>query len=325
MKLITGATGRIGNVLVKEINKLGERVKVLVREESDLKALKGCNCEYVYGDILKIPTLENSLSDIDSIFHLAGHINISAYNKNLTYDTNIQGTKNIIDLCIKFDIPMVYTSSIHAIASPKDGSVITEDTPFCIDADERRGIYDCSKAYATKAVLEGINNGLKAIVVHPTGVTGPYDFKPSYFGLSIIDSIRSGLKVSIQGAYDYVDVRDVVWGMLKAFELKKFGERYILSGEKLSIKDMILYLREFEGLTDLPEVKLMSFNRSLLYASIVSFFNRKSRITPYSVKTLNSNCNISHNKATKELGYEPMGVKQSLYDQYTWLKENNYF
>ncbi len=325
MKLVTGATGRIGNVLVKRINKLGERVKVLVRKGSNLKALEGCNCEYVYGDILDTSTFENSLSDVDSIFHLAGHINISAYNKDLTYDTNIQGTKNIVELCVALDIPLVYTSSIHAIASPTDDSVITEETSFCIDTDERRGIYDCSKAYATKAILEGIKNGLKAIIVHPTGVTGPYDFKPSYFGLSIIDSIKSGLKVSIEGAYDYVDVRDVVWGILKAFELKKFGERYILSGEILSIKDMILYLREFEGLTNLPEVKLMSLNMSLLYASIASFFNRKSRITPYSVKTLNSNCNISHNKATKELGYEPMGVKQSLYDQYTWLKENHYF
>lgn len=322
MKLITGATGRVGIALVRELNTRGEKVKVLVREGSNTKELEQFNCEFVHGDILEVDKWESSLEDIDSIFHLAAHINISSKRKDFTFDTNIQGTKNIADICLRKDIVMVYASSIHALSAPKDGSVITEQTPFVTDSKERRGIYDYSKSYATKYVLEQVEKGLKAIIVHPTGIIGPYDSRPSLFGQGMIDSVKSGLKLTTGGKFDYVDVRDVVWGMLRALELEKYGERYILSGEQLSMEEYIRYLKEFTDIKS--DTKILGYTSSLLLAYVSSILNKDSQITPYGVKTLYSNSNISHEKATKELGYNPRSVKESLSDQYTWFKLNGY-
>lgn len=166
------------------------------------------------------------------------------------------------------------------------------------------------------------NHGLKAIIIHPTGVSGPNDYRPSFFGMGLISLVKSGIKSTISGCYDYVDVRDVVSAMLKAYELKKYGERYILSGEILSMKDFAEYLKDFTNIK--VKTNLIDKATSLFLGSILAFFNKKSQITPYSVKTLHSNCHISHEKATQELGYHPRPIKESIRDQYIWFKENGY-
>ena len=323
MILVTGGTGRIGNVLVKELNKKYGRVRALVRESSDLKPLEGCDCEYVYGDVLDTKSLEKAVEGVDTIFHLAGIISISTHDEDLTLNTNIQGTKNIVDICVEHNIPLIYTSSIHAINALEDGSLISEKTELATDYATKRGIYDYSKATATQYVLDKMrDSGLKAIIVHPTGVSGPYDYRPSFFGMGMVSLVKSGIKTTISGCYDYVDVRDVVDAILKAYELKKYGERYILSGETLSMNDYAEYLKEVANIK--AKTSLLDKATSLFISGILSFFDKKSQITPYSVKTLHSNCNISHEKATKELGYNPRSVKESIRDQYLWFKENEY-
>lgn len=322
MKLVTGATGRVGIELVRELNTRGEKVKVLVREGSNTKDLESLNCEFVYGDILDVGKWEMHLENVDTLFHLAAHINISSKKKDMTFDINIQGTKNIAEVCLKRNIVMVYASSIHALSAPKDGSIITEETPLVTDSKQKRGIYDYSKSYATKYVIEKTKEGLKAIIFHPTGIIGPYDYRPSLFGNGMIEGIGSGLKLTTGGKFDYVDVRDVVWGMLKALELKKYGESYILSGEQLSMEEYIKYLKEFTGIES--KTKILGYIGSLLLACVSTILKNNSQITPYGVKTLYSNSNISHEKATRELGYTPRSVKDSLWDQYTWFKLNGY-
>ena len=323
MVLVTGATGRIGNVLVKELIKRGYKVRALVRDSSDTNSIKDCECEIVTGDVRNYDSLEKACEGVEAVFHLASYINISYYDKEYTYDININGTKNLVNICILKDIDLVYTSSIHAFSTAD--KLITEKTPFCIDANEKRGHYDCSKAYATKEVLNGMQRGLRAIIIAPTGVTGPYDYRPSYFGQSMIQLVDSGLTSTIDGKYDYVDVRDVVEGMIKAFEMKKFGEIYLLSGEAIGMRDYVNYLREFETGKKFKPLKIIKYSLAKFISYLLSFFNKKSTITPYSLDTLNSNSNISHQKATQELGYNPMPLKKSLLDQYNWFRDNGYF
>lgn len=323
MVLVTGATGRIGNVLVKELLKRGEQVRILVRDSSNIKSIEGCQCEIINGDVRNDEIIAKACEGVETVFHLASYINISFYDKDYTYDININGTKNIINKCLLNDINLIYTSSIHAF-STKD-KIINENTSFCVDADEKRGHYDCSKAYATKEVLTGMQRGLKAIIIAPTGVTGPYDYRPSFFGGSMIQLVDSGLSSTIDGRYDYVDVRDVVSGMLKAYDLKKYGQIYILSGHPLDMNTYVKYLREFETDKKFKPLKIIKYGAAKFISFILAFFNKKSTLTPYSLDTLNSNCNISHQKATEELGYNPMDLKQSLLDQYNWFKDNGYF
>jgi dihydroflavonol-4-reductase len=322
MKLITGANGRIGNVLVRELNKRGEGVKILIRKTSDLKSLEGLTYEPVYGDVLKPETVVSALEGIDTIFHLAGYINITSSYQDETYDVNIQGTKNIADICLEKGLNLVYTSSIHAILSPEDGSVIDESTPLATNELGKRGLYDYSKAVATQYVVDKIKEGLKAIILHPTGVVGPFDFEPSLFGNGIIEFIKSNAKSTIPGHFDYVDVRDVVNGILKAYDLKKYGERYILGGEDLNMADYAKYIHEFANIPG--ETKMMSLNLAYILGYILPLFTKNSQITTYSVKTLQSNSNVNIDKARKELGYSPRSVKESLKDQYEWFKSHGY-
>lgn len=322
MILITGGTGRIGNVLVKELIKRGEKIKVLIRKTSNLKSLEGCNCKYIYGDILDPQTIETQLEDVDTIFHLAAHINISTHDKDLTLNTNIQGTKNIVDICMRHNLPLIYTSSIHAFDAPENGGLITEETPLCTNLLTSRGLYDYSKGTAATYVKEQEAKGLKAIVLHPTGVVGPYDYRPSFFGAGMIQLIKTKIQSTVGGKYDYVDVRDVVDAIIKAYDLKKYGQRYILSGEILTMQSYTAYLRELQGIHGIT--KILEEGISMFIGVISSFFDKKSQITPYSLRTLLSNCNISHAKATRELGYNPRSILQSIHDQYTWFQEYGY-
>lgn len=323
MILVTGATGRIGHVLVKELNKKYGRVKVFVREKSNLKPLDGCDCEYVYGDILDLESLRKAVEGVDTLFHLAAHINISFYDKKKTLNTNVNGTKNVLKVCMEEGINLIYISSIHALST--SDYVITENSKLCTDTEEKRGIYDQSKSLATKEVLSAMEKGLKTIILIPTGVIGPYDFRPSSFGLGVIQSVKIGLSSTLEGKYDYVDVRDVVSGIVTAFDLKKYGEMYMLSGHLLDMKTYIEYLREFSGMPKLKPLALVKKSVAIFLGYILGFFSKKSAITPYSVATLHSNSNISHEKATRELGYHPRDIKESLYDQYIWFKDNGYF
>lgn len=319
MILITGATGRIGNVLLKEYCKRGERPRILVRKTSEMTAIQGCNFDPVIGDLLDPASIDAACKGVDGVFHLAGRVSISEYDANLTKDTNVIGTKNVVEACLKNKVKrLLYTSSIHAFSLPPEGQAINETTPLCLNST--RGAYDCSKAAATRYILDAVESrGLNAVIVAPTGVIGPFDYRPSLFGQGMINQVKAGLKTTIRGAYDYVDVRDVVSGIITAYEKGKTGEIYLLSGEQLDMTQYVQYLKEFSGIKG--ETGFISSGLALLYAKFRSFFVRSSEITPYSVKTLLSNSKVSHEKATRELGYNPRPVKESLRDQYEWFKK----
>ena len=152
MILVTGANGRVGNVLVRELVSRGYKVKAFVRKSSNLDSLKGVDIKFAYGDILDRESIKKSLDGVDSVFHLAGFVNISQSDREKTLKINIEGTQNIADLCKEYDIPLIYSSSIHAIDAPEDESLITEDTPLATNLEESRGAYDYSKAMATQYI-----------------------------------------------------------------------------------------------------------------------------------------------------------------------------
>ena len=299
MILITGATGRIGNVLLRELSKSNKSIRILVRKTSDLSAIKDLPFSKIYGDILDYNSVKKAVSGCKAVFHLAGNINISNKNKDLTFETNIQGTKNVIQACEEENVKrLLYTSSIHAFQAPKNEEIITEETPLC-DNDSSRGVYDQSKALATKEVLR---SNLNSVIVCPTGVIGPYDFRPSFFGQGMIDSIKSKLKTSVPGAYDYVDVRDVVNGIITAMNLGKKKELYLLGGERITMKEYFKLLQKFTGINNI--VKTLKYEKAIMLGKLLYFFSNKSSITPYSIETLMSNSNISHRKAERFLNFK---------------------
>src|SRR4030066_769202 len=213
MQVVTGAAGYIGNVLIRELLSRGEKVRALIRSTSDLSSLEGLEVEKVLGNILDKDSLVRAFEGAGTVFHLAAIISIMPGDRAFIRRVNLEGTKNVIDACIKCRVRrLVYASSIHALKEPPHGTVIDEDMPF--DINSSRGEYDRSKAIASLAVIESAKAGLDPVVVCPTGVIGPYDFRGSLITGTFIDFATGKMKITTNGAYDFVDARDVARGLI---------------------------------------------------------------------------------------------------------------
>jgi dihydroflavonol-4-reductase len=214
---------------------------------------------------------------------------------------------------------LVYTSSIHAIAEAPLGTAIDERQPF--DPARAWGAYDRSKAQASLEVLEAARQGLNAVVVCPTGVIGPYDFRQSEIGQVIKGYARRALKLYVDGAYNFVDVRDVAAGHILACEHGKAGESYILAGERITVKRLLETVEELSG-RYAPHVQVplwlarWAANFTPLYYRLT---RTKPQFTPYALHTLCSNSEISAAKAQHELGYRARALRDSLIDTLVWF------
>jgi len=323
MILITGATGHVGKVLVKKLLESNNKLRLFVRDTSKLSGLDQTRFEIVKGDITDLKSLIRATQGVEKVYHLASKITLMPGNEEFVHNINVNGTKNVIKACQKNNVDkLLYVSSIHAIQEPPHGEKVTEELPFAINSS--RGVYDKTKAKASVAVKEAAKNStLKTVLVCPTGIIGPEDHRPSLFGANMINHVKNGTPAYFKGKYDYVDVRDVVNGMITAMEKGRNGEHYILSGEQLSLTTYYEYLEELSG-QKVP-TRIIPYWLAILIANIMVKTQKHPQLTPYSVKTLVSNCNISHEKSTNELGYSPRSVKTSIIDQFNWFKNNGYF
>ncbi len=321
MWLVTGATGHIGNVLVRELLARGEKVRALILPNESREPLKGLDVEMVEGDVLDLDSVFESLRGVKGIFHLAGIISIMPGSNPTVRRVNVEGTKNILKAAKEKRIrKLVYTSSIHAIRRVETG-VIDENVPY--DAENPYGEYDRSKAEATLEVLNAAHSGLDATVVCPTGVIGPYDFRGSMMGDVIRTAAEKKPTLYVDGAYDFVDVRDVAHGLIAAAEKGQRGESYILSGQRISVRYLLETVREITG-GHFFQMKV-PFNLAEFAARFTPWYYRTTRstprFTPYSLEVLKSNSHISHAKATRELGYRPRHLYESIADAAHWFLE----
>ena len=185
MWLVTGATGHVGNVLVRKLLERGEKVRALILPGESRESISGLKVEAVEGDVLDMDAVFESMRGVKGVFHLAGVISIMPGPNPLVRKVNVEGTKHIIRAAMELGKKLVYTSSIHAIQRVEDG-VIDEGVPY--DMNNPYGAYDRSKAEATIEVLNAARAGLEAVVTCPTGVIGPYDFRGSMMGAVIHDA-----------------------------------------------------------------------------------------------------------------------------------------
>lgn len=324
MVVITGPTGHIGNVLVRELLKRGERVRALVLPGEDLTPIQGLDIETVEGDVLDLDSLIRAFEGADVVYHLAGVISIVPGEWDLLYKVNVVGTRNVIRACSACGVRrLVYASSIHAFREPPPGITFDETSPF--DPGKLSMEYDKSKAMATLEVLDAVEKGLDAVVVCPTGVMGPYDYRLSEMGRLIRDFSRKTLIGYVNGAYDFVDVRDVAQGLILACERGRRGESYILSGERITIPEIMSLLEELTG-TPRPRLKFPVWFAELAAAIFIPLYLMVTRerplLTTCSIQTLQRNSETTSQKATRELGYSARPLRQSIEDSINWLKQH---
>ena len=320
MWLVTGATGHIGNVLVRKLLERGEKVRALILPGESRESISGLKVEAFEGDILNMNSVFESMQGIKGIFHLAGVISIMPGSNPFMRKVNVEGTKNILRAASERKTKLIYTSSIHAIQRVENG-VINESVPY--DMNNPYGAYDRSKAEATLEVLNAARSGLEAVVTCPTGVIGPYDFRGSMMGAVIHDAAAAKPTLYVDGAYDFVDVRDVADGLIAAAEHGRRGESYILSGQKISVRYLLETVREITG-KHFFQMKI-PFDLAKFAALFTPLYYQLAkatpRFTPYSLEVLQSNSNISHAKATRELGYLPRSLFESIKDTVKWFLE----
>lgn len=322
MNLVTGATGHIGNVLVKELLSKGETVRVFVLPDEDLSPLEGMNVEIFRGDVLNPSSISQALQGIENVFHLAGIISIMPGEDKLVHDVNVTGTYNMVKAAHAAGVKrFVYTSSIHAFKRVQHGVIIDEEVP--IDPDASIAAYDRSKAEATLAVLAETKMGFPAVIVCPTGVIGPFDYKGSEIGVLIHDWMDHRVNFIIEGEYDFVDVRDVVQGMISARDKGEIGQIYILSGELVRVIDiwrMVKELVDFKSsFIQIPTRIALAAARFTQY--IYNHYHVKPRFTTYSIETLHSNAVINNVKARSVLGYHPRSLRETIADTVHWWRQ----
>ncbi|MHB8872341.1 MAG: NAD-dependent epimerase/dehydratase family protein, partial [Myxococcaceae bacterium] len=243
---VTGATGHLGNVLVRELLARGKKVVAVVMEGDDLRPLDGLAAKRVVGDVTDRVSLERAFEGVEVVFHLAGLVAITSGMQERLRLVNVEGTKNAVAACRVAGVKrLVYTGSVHALVEPTAGGVLDEGAGF--DPSRAQGDYGRSKAEASLAVLEAAGGGVDAVLVLPTGVIGPRDYRLSEMGELVRSFGQGRVRAAIGGGYDFVDVRDVASGHLLACERGRSGECYIVNAERLTVREAMRVLSEATG------------------------------------------------------------------------------
>jgi len=319
MILVTGATGHLGNVLVRELISAGEKVRVLIRPGESLKPLQGMLIEVIVGDILDREAVSRAMKDVKTVFHLAGVIAIRPGMEDMMQRVNVEGARMVAEIALENKVErLVHVSSVHAFRREPHGVVINENTPLALDGPG--GSYDRTKAEGTKAVLEFVNKGLNAVIACPSGIIGSHDYLGSEMGKTLRSFSRNRMSILIDGAFDFVDVRDVARGLILARDKGLSGEIYILSGSQITIEKLHHLVSEASGKktrTMKVPVKLALF----VVSSIQGFFawlKIKSSYTVYSLQTIVDNSLFSSQKAWRDLGYRPRPLAEAVADFLSW-------
>jgi dihydroflavonol-4-reductase len=323
MNLVTGATGHIGNVVIRELLLRGQKVRAFILRGEDITPLKDLDIEIIDGDILDPESVEKAMHGVRTVYHLAGMISIMPGQYDKMYRINVEGTRNIIAACRRRHVrKLVYTSSIHALRHIPEGNVIDECVGF--DTANHMGDYDRTKAEASLVVLQAAKEGLDAVIVCPTGVIGPYDYRKSEMGSLLLEFMKNTPTVLIDGSYDFVDVRDVARGHVLAGEKGRRGEVYILSGERIRLTTLKALVNEKTNRRN-PSIKL-PLSLAMFVANFTPFFYRmtrsKAKFTRYSLETVIGNSSFSCNKAQTELGYKARSLEHTVDDTLRWFMDN---
>lgn len=314
--IITGANGHLGGTIVRMLN--GRPVQVRGLVFGDKKKQDTGSIHYYSGDVREPETLRplfEGCEDMETIvIHTAGIIDISNHVSPELYDVNVNGTKNILALCREYPVKrLVYVSSVHAIPEQKRGNVTGEIRDFSPDAVV--GGYAKTKAEATREVRRAAQEGLDAVVVHPSGILGPYDRSGNHLVQMVAEYLHGTLPACVKGGYDFVDVRDVAEGCLLAAEKGRKGECYILSDRYCEIREVLEIAGDVSGKKKLPVLPLWMAKMAAPFIQLHA--RRKKRrplYTAYSLHVLGTGERFSHKKATEELGYHPRDLKVTIRD-----------
>ncbi len=301
-------------------------MRAVVPPGENTTSIEGLAVEKVAGNVLDKGSLVRAFKGADYVYHMAGILFTSPRRMKRFYEINLEGTRNAAAACLECGVKrMMHTSTIQALAEPPKGQVIDESCPF--DPARVIGDYAKSKAMASLEVLATVKKGLDAVILCPTGVIGPYDFRPSKMGqwfLQVATDELDGRIYTINGVYDFVDVRDVAAAQIAAAHQGRKGEAYILSGKPIDQLEQGRILQEASGASGrLYGIHVWQLKMIAATAWLYNWFrDTEPGVTLDEARIIASNATISHEKATRELGFQPRPTRDSMFDAIAWFREN---
>ncbi len=301
-------------------------MKVVIPPGEDTTSLDGLAVEKVTGNVRDMDSLLRAFAGAEYVYHLAGVLFTSPRKTRRFYEINLEGTRNVAEACLKCGVKrMVHTSSIQALAEPPKGMVIDESSPF--DPARVVGDYAKSKARASLEVLSAVKRGLDAVILCPTGAIGPYDYKPSKMGQWFLDVATDkfdGRVYTINGIYDFVDVRDIAAAQIAAVQKGRRGETYILSGQPIDQLKQSQIIQEASGASGrLYGIHVWQLKTIAATAWAYNWVrNTVPGVTLDEARIVASNSTISHEKAARELGFQPRPMRDTMFDAIAWFRQN---
>lgn len=321
---VTGAGGRLGCALVRALLARGDTVRVLELGTGTPVSLAGLDVEIVHGSVLDADVVAELVEGAETVYHLAARVDLDRDHDGSVWAVNVEGTRHVAEACLASGIRMVHCSSHHALVL----------APLSEPLDESRALdlnhvcdYHRSKAHGEKLVHDMVRDrGLDAVVINPGTLTGPHDFEPSMLGASLIDLYNRRLPALLDVVTDCSDARDVADGTIAAAVRGRRGERYLLTGRAIGMREMADTWGEVTGVS-MPRVMLplwLGWAATPFTVAAARLAGRKALFTPNMLRASVTNTEVRYDKAADEFGYAPRSLRDSLADAFAFFREQNY-
>jgi dihydroflavonol-4-reductase len=323
--LVTGATGFLGSHVARALVARGDGVRVLVRASSDLRALDGLNAERFQGDLRSPASLVAALDGVSRVFHVAADYRLWARNPREIYESNVTGTENLLDAARRAGVEQfVYTSTVATVAVPRDGALPNEATKSSVD--EMIGHYKRSKFEAEQRAMSAAGSGLPVVIVNPTTPVGPGDWKPTPTGKIVVDFLNGRMPGYVDTGLNFIPVEDCALGHLLAAQRGRAGERYILGGRNLTLREVLGILSAASG-RPMPQWKIpfaIAFAAGCVDAGVSRLLGREPQIPLEGVRMARHKMFVDASKAERELGFAPGPIEGALARAVEWYQSNGY-
>jgi len=326
LAFVTGATGFVGSHVACVLAEQGADLRLLIRVSSDPRNIEDLKAERVIGDLREPALLEKAMSGCDVVFHVAADYRLWVRDPELMYRANVEGTSAILSAAKKNGVRrVVYTSSVATMGFTSNGHPADENSP--VSLDNMIGPYKRSKFMAEQVALEAGRRGMDVVVVNPTTPVGERDIKPTPTGRIIVDFLKRKFPAYVDTGLNLVDVRECASGHVAALEKGRSGERYILGGENLTLKQILDKLAAITGLPS-PKVRVpyvMALATGIVDEAVTGrILGREPRATIDAVRMGRKKMFVTSAKAERELGWRQVPVDGALRRAVEWFKQNKY-
>jgi len=326
LAFVTGATGFVGSHVARALAAQGADLRLLVRSGSDLRNIQELQAERVMGDLRDAVSLKKAVAGCDVVFHVAADYRLWVRDPDEMYRSNVEGTKAILEASRKSKVRrVVYTSSVATMGFQSNGHLANEESP--VSLANMIGPYKRSKYMAEELAIEAGKSGMDVVVVNPTTPVGERDIKPTPTGRIVVDFLKKKFPAYVDTGLNLVDVAECAQGHIAALEKGRSGERYILGGENLTLKQILDRLADITGLPS-PKIKVpyvVALATGVVDQVVTGYIrNREPRATIDAVRMGRKKMFVSSGKAEHDLGWKTVPVDAALRRAVEWFQANGY-